>query len=118
MVVLAKGLPQRLTPSEEAYAVGADDHNAYRDHCFALTAQDLDAGRFCRIGVTNARPTLMVWGDSHADAMMAAFDAAARAPTAWRGSTSPTAVARRCLASRCTSKRTICAHRWPPPPWR
>ena len=79
-VVLAKGLPQRLTPAAAVLAAGADDHNAYRDHCFSLTAQDLDAGRVCRIGVDDGRrPTLAVWGDSHADAVMAAFDAQARA---------------------------------------
>ena len=80
VVALANGLPQRLTPGAEALAAGADDHNAYRDHCFALDAQDLEAGRFCRIGLDDGRrPTLMVWGDSHADAVMAAFDAQAKA---------------------------------------
>ncbi len=79
-VTLAKGLPQRLAPGTARLAAGADDHNAYRDHCFGLTAQDLDADRFCRIGVDDGRrPTLAVWGDSHADAMMPAFDAEARA---------------------------------------
>ena len=79
-LALARGLPQRLTPRAAALAAGEDDHNAYRDHCFALTARDLDAGRFCRIGVRDGRPpTLVVWGDSHADAVMAAFDQAARA---------------------------------------
>ena len=77
-VALAKGLPQRLSPRIDALAAGADDHNPYRDRCFALTAEDLHAGRFCRIGV-DGQPTLMVWGDSHADAVMAAFDAEAKA---------------------------------------
>ncbi len=79
-VALARGVPQRLTPAAVALAAGADDHNAYRDRCFALTPADLDAGRFCRIGArTSGRPTLAVWGDSHADAMMSAFDALAKA---------------------------------------
>ncbi len=78
-VALAQGFPGRLAPAAAQLASGADDHNPYRDHCFALTAQDLDAGRFCRIGAPAGRPTLMVWGDSHADAVMSAFDAAARA---------------------------------------
>ncbi len=79
-VALARGLPQRLTPRAELLAEGADDHNAYRDHCFSLTAKDLAAGRFCRIGVDDGRkPTLMVWGDSHADAVMSVLDADAKA---------------------------------------
>ena len=76
---LAGGLPQRFTPAVQAMAAGADDHNGYRDHCFSLTPADLDAGRYCRIGVDNAAPTLAVWGDSHADALMSGFDALARA---------------------------------------
>ena len=79
-VALAKGLPQRLAPSAALLAAGADDHNPYRDHCFALTARDLNQGRFCRIGVEDSRPpSLIVWGDSHADAVMSAFDAQAKA---------------------------------------
>jgi hypothetical protein len=75
---VSKGLPERLPPQAAAYAAAAEDHNSYRDHCFGLTAADLEAGRFCRIGV-DGRPTLMVWGDSHADALMSAFDAEAKA---------------------------------------
>ena len=79
-VVLAHGLPQRLSPQARRYAAGADDHNAYRDRCFALTAKQMETGEVCRIGIEDGRrPTLMVWGDSHADALMSAFDAAARA---------------------------------------
>ena len=78
-VVLAHGLPQRLPARAQALAAGAEDHNPYRDRCFALTAADLRAGRACRIGVQDSRaPTLMVWGDSHADALMSAFDDLAR----------------------------------------
>jgi peptidoglycan/LPS O-acetylase OafA/YrhL len=78
-VVLAHGLPQRLSPQARQYAAGADDHNAYRDHCFSLTAPQMEAGGYCRIGASDGRkPTLMIWGDSHADALMSAFDAQAR----------------------------------------
>ncbi len=80
VIALSKGAPQRLAPATALLAAGAGDHNAYRDSCFALTARDLDADRFCRIGMNDGRaPTLAVWGDSHADAVMAAFDAGARA---------------------------------------
>ena len=78
-VALAGGLPQRLPPKVRMLAAGSQDHNAYRDHCFALTPADLDAGRYCRIGAKNVAPTLAVWGDSHADAVMSAFDALAKA---------------------------------------
>ena len=78
-VVLAHGLPQRLPPTAVALAAGAEDHNPYRDRCFAMTTQDLQAGRACRIGAQDGRaPTLAVWGDSHADALMSAFDDLAR----------------------------------------
>ena len=80
VLALTHGLPQRLSPQARQYAEGAGDHNAYRDQCFRLTARQMEAGQFCRIGVWDGRaPTLMVWGDSHADAIMSAFDAAARA---------------------------------------
>ena len=78
-VALAGGLPQRFSPAVQAMASGAAEHNAYRDHCFSLTPADLDRGRYCRIGVEGAAPTLAVWGDSHADAVMSGFDAVARA---------------------------------------
>ena len=78
-VALADGLPQRFTPAVRAMAAGADDHNAQRDHCFSLTAADLNAGRYCRIGTAGPTPTLAVWGDSHADALMSGFDALAQA---------------------------------------
>ena len=77
---MAKGLPGRLPPRAFQYAAAADDHNAYRDRCFALTAKQMTAGRYCRIGAADGRrPTLIVWGDSHADAMMSALDSGAQA---------------------------------------
>ncbi len=80
VVVLANGLPQRLPPKAVTLAAGAEDHNAYRDRCFAVSARDLDQNRFCRIGVQEpGPPTLAVWGDSHADALMSAFDTLAKA---------------------------------------
>jgi peptidoglycan/LPS O-acetylase OafA/YrhL len=78
-LVLAHGLPGRLSPQARQYAAGVEDHNPYRDRCFALTARQMEGGDVCRIGVPDGRrPTLIVWGDSHADAMMSAFDRDAR----------------------------------------
>jgi len=83
-VTITRGAPQRLPPAAIALAAGEDDYNPYRDRCFAVTAADMAAGRSCRIGVRDSRPpSLIVWGDSHADALMAGFDAQARAHGVW-----------------------------------
>jgi len=83
-VTVTRGAPQRLPPAAIALAAGEDDYNLYRDRCFAVTAADMAADRYCRIGVEGAHPpSLIVWGDSHADALMAGFDAEARAHGVW-----------------------------------
>jgi hypothetical protein len=49
------------------------------DICFGLTAHDVRAGRLCRIGSTEAKSvSFLLWGDSHADALLPAFEKVAR----------------------------------------
>jgi hypothetical protein len=79
ITVLGHGLPGRLPAEARAFASAEDDHNPARDRCFALTAPEMEAGDVCHIGAADGRrPTLIVWGDSHADAITPVFDHAAR----------------------------------------
>jgi hypothetical protein len=56
-------------------AAAASDRNPERDACSFLDAEDLAAGHACRIGAHAGRaPSVVVWGDSHADALMPTFD--------------------------------------------
>jgi len=73
------GLPQRLSPSLRRILDEQDDHEPRIARCFGLTAADVRAGRLCRIGAA-AAPSFLLWGDSHADAILPAVArAAARA---------------------------------------
>jgi peptidoglycan/LPS O-acetylase OafA/YrhL len=73
--VARSGWPQRLDAQTRQLLAGAEDRNPRREACSFLDAQALRAGRACRIGRLDARqPSFIVWGDSHADALMTAFD--------------------------------------------
>jgi hypothetical protein len=73
--VFAQGWPQRLDRETTRLMAGARDYNPRSDECSVLEAQDVLAGRACRVGVASAAaPSFIVWGDSHADALMTVFD--------------------------------------------
>ena len=73
--VARSGWPQRLDTQARQMLAGAEDRNPRREACSFLDAQALRAGQACRIGsLDSAEPSFIVWGDSHADAMMTAFD--------------------------------------------
>ncbi len=75
------GFPQRLPPPLQHILAEQSDSEPRIARCFGLTAQDVRAGRLCRIGVARApAPGFLLWGDSHADAILPAVaQAAARA---------------------------------------
>ena len=73
--VARSGWPQRLDAQTRQLLAGAEDRNPRREACSFLDAQALRAGRACRIGkLDGQQPSFIVWGDSHADALMTAFD--------------------------------------------
>ena len=73
--VARSGWPQRLDAQAQRLLDGAEDRNPRREACSFLDAQALRAGQACRIGAADGRePSFVVWGDSHADALMTAFD--------------------------------------------
>jgi hypothetical protein len=74
------GLPQRLRPALQRILAEQDDHEPRIAHCFGLTSDDVRMGRLCRIGAAGAVPSFILWGDSHADAILPAVaEAGARA---------------------------------------
>lgn len=78
LLFVLKGLPQRFTPMVQRIFAEASDIEPRRHGCFNLSADDVEEGRACAIGNTDvAATTFMLWGDSHADALLPAFDVVA-----------------------------------------
>lgn len=75
VVVSTNGWPQRLPMDIRQILAEERDHEPRMDVCFGLTAPDVRAGRLCRIGSTAAlHPSFILWGDSHADALLPAVE--------------------------------------------
>ncbi|MGN6516982.1 MAG: SGNH hydrolase domain-containing protein, partial [Rhizomicrobium sp.] len=78
-VASARGVPQRLQPEIRKILAEERNHEPRMDICFGLTAHDVRHGRLCRIGSTDVKaPTFLLWGDSHADALLPAVQKVAR----------------------------------------
>jgi hypothetical protein len=73
----ADGFPQRLRPALRRILAEEDDHEPRIARCFFLTARDVHDHRLCRIGAKTGRPSFILWGDSHADAILPAVSRAA-----------------------------------------
>ena len=72
-VASARGVPERLQPEIRKILAEERDHEPRMDICFGLDAHDVRKGRLCRIGSTEAdEPSFILWGDSHADALLPA----------------------------------------------
>ena len=70
------GFPSRMTPIVRQYAAGMTDRHGRNAETFALTLDHVRAGRFARIGdrSESGPPRFVLWGDSHANSLMPAFD--------------------------------------------
>jgi peptidoglycan/LPS O-acetylase OafA/YrhL len=73
----ADGFPQRLRPALRRILAEEDDHEPRIARCFFLTARDVHDHRLCRIGAKTGHPSFILWGDSHADAILPAVSQAA-----------------------------------------
>jgi peptidoglycan/LPS O-acetylase OafA/YrhL len=73
-----------LHGQKQKLLAGATDRNPDRDRCFSHLSENIDAASLCRLG-TNfaAAPSFLLWGDSHAEALRPAIDAAARSKGIW-----------------------------------
>jgi len=78
LAVTGAGLPQRLSPKLQQILAEQDDHEPRIDRCFALTSDDVKAGKLCTIGASKGNPSFLLWGDSHADAILPAVADIAR----------------------------------------
>lgn len=72
------GLPQRYSPDVRRILAAEDEAEPQEKACFGISPQRAAAGGLCRIGTAHAVPHFLLWGDSHADAMLPAVAAAAK----------------------------------------
>jgi peptidoglycan/LPS O-acetylase OafA/YrhL len=73
-----RGWPGRLAPEVEQIAAGSREHAPVGDACYKSSVGDVRSDKLCRIGQISAKPTFLLWGDSHARAMVDAVSQAAR----------------------------------------
>ena len=64
-------------PEVNRYLAGVRDGNPARARCFSPGITLLERGAPCRLGPDSVPPTFVVWGDSHANALMPVFAALA-----------------------------------------
>lgn len=72
------GLPQRYSPAVRQILSAAQESEPLQKTCFGISPERAAAGGLCRIGATGVAPHFLLWGDSHADAMLPAVVAAAK----------------------------------------
>jgi hypothetical protein len=74
----SNGLPGRLPEKLQQILAEENDAEPQIDHCFPKTARDVETGKLCTIGATSKMPSFLLWGDSHADAIIPPVDRIAR----------------------------------------
>lgn len=72
------GLPGRYSPAVERILAASQEFEPRLNDCFSIDPGDVSASRLCKIGVPAAAPYFLLWGDSHADAMLPAVAVTAR----------------------------------------
>jgi hypothetical protein len=72
-VATAGGMPERWQPEIRKILAEERNHEPRMDICFGLRAADVQSGRMCRFGSMSVKtPSILLWGDSHADAVLPA----------------------------------------------
>jgi peptidoglycan/LPS O-acetylase OafA/YrhL len=67
------GLPQRLRPDLRTILAEENDHEPRIDTCLGISPEAVRDGKMCQIGVIGGKPSFILWGDSHADAVLPAI---------------------------------------------
>jgi hypothetical protein len=78
VLVFGQGLPQRFSPEIRMILAEASDHEPRIGECFGMTADDVRNGRLCAIGAPVQQASFLLWGDSHADALIPAVQSVAK----------------------------------------
>ncbi len=79
-IALTHGWPERFEPSILKIAAGENDTNPDRKRCHDKSLAEVKAGYLCIVGVSNnIPPAFLIWGDSHADAMLPSLSSVSRA---------------------------------------
>ncbi len=78
VLVVGKGFPQRFSPQIRAILAEATDHEPRISECFGLTADDVRKGKLCPLGAKVREASFLLWGDSHADALIPAVQSVAK----------------------------------------
>jgi len=75
-VIAYSGFPTRFSSRELQLFKGASDINPRRSECHDKSIASIRRGDLCRLGKKNDQrpPKVLVWGDSHADAIMPVVD--------------------------------------------
>jgi len=80
-VAAERGLPGRLPPvAREIYNATYDTPRFTGENCTVgddPSMSEIRSGDLCRLGTPGSEPSFLVWGDSHAEAMASAIEAAA-----------------------------------------
>lgn len=71
VLIVSHGLPQRLSPVVQRSLLAENSHGSGMVDCSGRIDRELSAAAPCFIG-DRARPTGMLWGDSHGDALTGA----------------------------------------------
>lgn len=71
------GFPSRIAEPARDIVAAEGDFNPDRETCMRLDEASVARRPLCKFGVTDAEPEYALWGDSHAESLRAAFDAAA-----------------------------------------
>lgn len=78
-VVKLDGVPSRLPDRVNVMAAGAEDRPQAWNKCHTLKPDEIHARKWCILGAPESGPPeFILWGDSHAHALMPALDAAAK----------------------------------------
>ncbi|MBV8799426.1 MAG: acyltransferase [Alphaproteobacteria bacterium] len=78
VLIFGEGLPQRFSPEIRMILAEAADHEPRIGECFGLTAEDVRKGRLCPLGAKVQKASFLLWGDSHADALIPAVQSVAK----------------------------------------
>jgi hypothetical protein len=71
----SRGWPQRFRPAIRKILFEEHDTDGLLARCFARPLKELNARDLCRIGTPrDVRPSFLLWGDSHADAILPAVE--------------------------------------------